>query len=536
MTCPSGDSSQRELPGQDAPQPVTAPAVEAGGTAGAVTGASAIRGTAWAVGSRLVPQLYVLALSVAAARFLSPDEFGRQSFIAFAAVSATLMLTGGIPPTIVRFAARSAGEGRAGRILALVRWAWRIEIVAATLGGVGLTLVGILGASPATAWIIAGLGCAAGVIQALPSSILLALRLWREAALAGLVTGGLAVPLTIGVLAAGGGITGMFAVETAGAIANLIWVQRLARRALAQVTTEIEPFHEIRSEVYGYAKIMSFAIFLNLVVWQRSEFVFLNWYSTDFQIAVYSIPFALVTGLGRLPDAVNKVTTPLVATLQGAGDSHRIGPGLSRAVRLLILVSLPLTALILALGPAAISLLYGDQYSDAGPVLLVLVAAFPMAPLMGLCTAVLFGIGKLRLFMACNALAAAANIGLDFMFIPSLDAVGAALATVCAQIIAGLPLFFFVSRLFGPIEWHPRLSMGVLLSSAAAAGGGRAVLELTDGAPGFFLAAAVSLACLLVAARVLGVMTEGDVDWLTEATGARTRRLFDLLRCFTIAS
>ena len=51
------------------------------------TGRSVFRGGVWWTASRTIPQLYVLALSLVAARFLGPTGMGRQSFIAFTELS-----------------------------------------------------------------------------------------------------------------------------------------------------------------------------------------------------------------------------------------------------------------------------------------------------------------------------------------------------------------------------------------------------------------------------------------------------------------
>ena len=60
------------------------------------TGSSVLRGGFWNVASVLLPQIYLLVLSIVAARFLGPENMGRQSFIAFIALSATALFGGGI--------------------------------------------------------------------------------------------------------------------------------------------------------------------------------------------------------------------------------------------------------------------------------------------------------------------------------------------------------------------------------------------------------------------------------------------------------
>src|SRR5204862_781207 len=60
---------------------------------------------------------------------------------------------------------------------------------------------------------------------------------WRDASIVGLATGTAATAAIVLVLAAGGGITGMFAVEAVLTIANLVWTSALGRRALRSIAT-----------------------------------------------------------------------------------------------------------------------------------------------------------------------------------------------------------------------------------------------------------------------------------------------------------
>ena len=46
---------------------------------------------------------------------------------------------------------------------------------------------------------------------------------------------------------------------------------------------------------------------LTFVVWRRSELFFLERFSTDTEIALYSIPFGMVMALGMIPLALSGV-------------------------------------------------------------------------------------------------------------------------------------------------------------------------------------------------------------------------------------
>jgi len=58
------------------------------------------------------------------------------------------------------------------------------------------------------------------------------------------------------------------------------------------------------------------------------------------------------------------VLTPAVATLLGAGQMDRIRSGYARALRLVLLGSLPVAAVGLALVPELVTLLFGRGFRD----------------------------------------------------------------------------------------------------------------------------------------------------------------------------
>ena len=86
--------------------------------------------------------------------------------------------------------------------------------------------------------------------------------------------------------------------------------------------------------------------------------------------------------------------------------------GFARGVRMLALVSLPITAAMAAVGPEALMLVYGDDYSGTEPVLRLMMVVFPVMPLLNVSYALLIGIGKLRALILGDAAAAVVNVAL----------------------------------------------------------------------------------------------------------------------------
>jgi O-antigen/teichoic acid export membrane protein len=483
------------------------------------TSLSVFRGGVWHATSRIVPQFYVLATSIVAARFLGPTGMGRQSFIAFVELSLAALLSNGFYFALARIVGERIGRGRPGELRSLIRWAWRVEGVLALLGGGMLVLAALLGAGPRNAWLLAGIVCVVSTVHAVPTAVLIGAQRWRQASLVGLVTGFAATVATIIVLSAGGGITGMFAVEAAIGCANLVWTTVFALQAERDVMPGRDDFAELRDVAIRAIALLSFSELLALLVQRRSEVFFLAHYSPTSEIALYSIVYSVVTAVVQVPNAMAAAVSPAVATLFGAGAVDRIRSGYERGLRLLIVASLPLAAGGIAIGPTLLRVTYGDAYRGTAPILVIMMAIFPIMPLGGLASALLTGLGRFRLLLAASAFAAVTDVGLAALLVPRYDAIGAALANMGAQIALTATLLASIAWLAG----FPHLELNsVVRAFAAALATGIAAyagVALLPPAPGVVVGFVLGATVFLILTPLLRILSAGDAAWLDRTLG-----------------
>jgi len=487
---------------------------------GATSAPAIVSGGLWTLLSRVLPQAQLLALSIIVARYLGPDDMGRQNYIAFVALALVQAATAGLPGAISRFVSELLGARRGGQALSLYRLTRRVEAAGAVLVLAALLAVAALGGEPRTAWVLAGLSAALSVLQAVPAALLSGAQRWREAWLPGLVTGVATVPAVVAVLEAGGGISGLFAVEAAAVLVNLLWTSALARR-LAVRMPALEPApEELRRRFWSFAAQTSVIVIISFVVWRRSELFVLQHHSTDAQIAFYSIAFAAVSGLSKLPETVETVSMPAVANLLGTGQEERIRQGFWRAMRLLVLPTFPLVAGVAVTGPALLELAYGSEYADAGPVLLAMLAPLLLQPMLRVSEGVLYGLGRPRFIVVAGLVATVVDIGLAFLLIPGLDAIGAAVANGAAILVAGVPCLVLAWRLHLPVSLDAAPLLRAVVLSLAVAGAAWLALE----ALGTLAAVAAGLVAAVGAALLLRPLAFEDAEWLASALGAEGAR------------
>lgn len=503
----------------DSPEPVPA-AQMTPSAAEATTGTKVVRGGLWVAASNILPQIYIVMVSVVAARYLGPDGMGQQSFIAFAQISVVVLFTGGLPVALMRFLSESLGSGRRGAVRTLLRWAWGLEAIGAVAGLLILVLISGSREDLRSAWLAAGIAAALSILHSVPSAALTALQRWRQQSVVGIVTGALSVVATIGVLAAGYGIVGMFVVEAIISLTVLASSTILAQRAVSEIKEEPEPADDIKRKILPYAGWVSIDIVLGFVVWRRSEFFFLEAYSTDAQIAFYSIAFGAVAALLKVTSIASMVAAPAVATLLGAGDRGRIASGFGRASRLTLHLSLPLTALALALGPLLVRLAYGEEYSPAAGPLLLLLIGVPLLSMAGLSTALLAGLGQVKAPLAWTAVATVVNVVAAFLLVRPYGAVGAALADTIAQTVAALPIVILARRRLPGVSFEPGRLMRTVACSILAAVVAQ-VASVQDGWSGLAAGVVCGGLALMASLALLRPLSHADAVWLANTLQRR---------------
>jgi O-antigen/teichoic acid export membrane protein len=500
----------------------TVPALEAEREiATATTGGSVLRGGLWNSASKILPQFFTLVVSIAGARLLGASGLGRQSYIAFVATSAIYVLGLGIPVALMRQIGESVGAGLAPQARGLVRWSLRFSVVGAVIGLLGLTAVALGGAQPQAAWILAGLIVAAGVLTQIPDAIISGLQHWRDSSVVVLWSSAVGAVATVLVLAAGGGVTGMIAVQLAVALPILFVMAVLGRRRLFAVAprSEIAP-RALRARTLRYSASVFVGSLVTLVVFRRSEFFFLNHYASDRDIALYSVAFSVMTALVLVPEALGAVLTPAVATLLGAGQMDRIRSGYARALRLVLLGSLPAAALGLALGPELVTLLFGRGFRDSEIPLLVLLAPFPLIPLMAVSFSLIEGLGKVKFPLVAGVGSAVLNVALDFALIPSYSANGAAAANSIAQGISAVVILVYGVRLVGGVRWEVNPLARMAITSAAVGALAWGAVSAIGGVVGLVVGLALATVAFVLLCVLLRVISHDDAAWLRQTFGS----------------
>jgi O-antigen/teichoic acid export membrane protein len=200
------------------------------------------------------------------------------------------------------------------------------------------------------------------------------------------------------------------------------------------------------------------------------------------QLALQRVDVLLVAALGGLaPAAVYAVAGRFVVLVQFAnqGVSQSVQPRLAEALatgdratanRLyqtatgwLVLVTWPINLLVILFAPVYLGL-FGAEYAEGEPVVIVLACAMLVATGCGMVDMVLAMAGRTSWNLINVLIALVVTVGLDVLLIPRYGALGAAVGLACAMLANNLLPLVQVGRSLGLHPFGPGTRAAALLS------------------------------------------------------------------------
>jgi O-antigen/teichoic acid export membrane protein len=499
---------------------------------------TALAGGLWFAAAQFVPFFGTALLSVVAGRLLGADRLGLQSLIAYAESAVYTVLVQSLTNACVRGLAAASGRGdRAGRG-DLIRWTIRAHLATGAVAGLSLWLFALLRHDGEISWWLAGVSALATSGGWAYGSVIAGTTGFRDLGRARLIAQLGSAGLGILALLLGGDIQWIFLANIAASL-WLTWVLRRRVRALAaDAETEREPdadpvpAGEPDGASAGVGRLYGLFLLTELVfqvVARRSEFFFLDYFSTDAQIAMYSIAFMVVTVAVSIPAALGQAVMPVVAQALAASERDLVRDHLGRALRVTAVLATVLATALAAVGPSVVLLLYGPDYLEAARLTALAALAVLVVPVWTLCSEYWSGHGHLAPVLWTGAVGGALDLFAAWALIPRYAALGAVIANLIGQLVMGVGLIGYTYHSLGrfPVAGS---RWAVLLAWCAVSGSGIWMVgQALPSGWAFCVTAVLAGALLLGGAVVIRPLHPDDARWLAELAPSRARGLIGRL-------
>ena len=481
------------------------------------------RNTAFMLSGQVLIKIFALIFSVYVVRRLGDAHFGRYS-AALAYVAIFAMFTDlGTSTLSVREMARKKEN-----------IAWMVPDIM-TLRAV-LSLVAIAGIAP-SAWLlgktpdmvlgvfIASCGLLLYAFQGPLDSVMIAQEHLDFSSVFGLLNQMVFMILGTILLLAGAGYIGLLSASLTGVFAMGL--------ASAYVVKWVLRLHFERPNPRRWGPLLRASVPFGImgaisIFARRFDTVFMSFVLTDAAVGWYNVPYNLILMTLLLAQSLALSMYP---TLVKAYDSGRgsIQDIVQRALRYLLLLSLPIAVGGMLLADRIILLLYGQEFAPAIPVMQILVWALPSMFLQEILGRTYITMHLEKKGVRIIIIYALINMMLNVVFIPRLGVVGAAITMV----VTGLVGNFLSSMIIGPVMLF-KGNVGPLLrvvGTGALMGG--FVWLLRDAS--FLVALDEKIALLTMigsgavvygaAALLVGAISPGEARYVHEVARRKLRKL-----------
>jgi O-antigen/teichoic acid export membrane protein len=261
---------------------------------------------------------------------------------------------------------------------------------------------------------------------------------------------------------------------------------------------------------------------------RRFDTVFMSFVLTDAAVGWYNVPYNLIVMMLLLAQSLSISMYPTMVKEYDSGRGSIQGT-VQRALRYLLLLSLPIAVGGMLLADQIITLLYGQEFAPAIPVMQILVWVLPslfLAEILGRTTSTMHLEKKIARVAIVNALI---SVALNLALIPGLGGIGAAIAMVVARLIG----IVMASMIIGPAMLF-KGNVGPLLRvvGAGALMGGvvwllrdASVVAALDGKIALLLLIGVGAIVYGAAVLLLGAISRSEARYVYGVARRRLRKL-----------
>jgi O-antigen/teichoic acid export membrane protein len=455
--------------------------------------------------------------SILVARVLGPVKLGYYSYVFWMVTTASLVGNLGIPRATRKYLSELLARNETALAKTVFRLTFRMQAtLASVLVGVGLAVVAFT--VPPVHRVFALLA-----VLCMGPSMTMVMLTAANTAVEDLAANVWPSLIGTAVNLSGIALTLCFGWELVGLSASLL-VSRMvdfgARYLLFRrrfdaiwgrwppVAVDRPDFIFLRERIRRFCKQAVALQVLDLVIWDRSEILFLKHFSPIQQVAFYSLSFNISQNLLVGPRVFASAAGASMMVRAGADAASAARMSVT-ALRLMSLVALPTTFVVAALSGPLMSLLYGDHYLEAIPVL-ALLAFFCSAKTFVLpVQQLLVAIDRQDVLVKVMAVSAVVNLILDLLLIPWRGAMGAAIANGAAQVLGAVWMWSAAAKVI-PLDMKainlPKLVGAALMAASPAF----ALARLTSPVAALLLGTPLAIATYLLVIRTLRGVPEED--------------------------
>jgi O-antigen/teichoic acid export membrane protein len=183
----------------------------------------------------------------------------------------------------------------------------------------------------------------------------------------------------------------------------------------------------------------------SFLLMQSLDILMLTKFSNYETVAYYGSAVKLTMIIAIVLSSVNSVLAPQMSKYFSSGNMETLKENIKRGTRLIFIITFPMI-LALAIFPNFVLGFFGEDYKVAKTALIILLVGQVINALCGSVGIYLNMTGKQKIFQRILIFALSLNIILNFILIPKIGMIGAAIATSTSMILWNLIAVIYVYK------------------------------------------------------------------------------------------
>jgi O-antigen/teichoic acid export membrane protein len=463
----------------------------------------------------------IVLTSIIVANAVGKEVLGPYIYVGWLTNITAGIGSSGLAVTTRKYMSEYLNRGEGGIARAVYSYALRLQVlIAMAVTTVGLPLA-LLAGRPGYRLVSAVLvmSMAPRIVGSIPSLANVAGERMQRNTGPSMIGSAINVSLTLFSLWMGWGLRGIaFSFMLGSAVEAGLKLYSVRRWLAPTPIGTISP--ELKKRMTSYSGQGLVLMVLNIVVWDKSDLLILNWMNPDVgQVTFFATAFSYTDKLLMLPNAFAGSLGATMMAQFGRGE-ERVREIMIAGAKYGFLMALPLLVGMACISGQFITLAYHPkiqplQFQPMIPVLmLAALLAIPKA-LIAAPTSLLQTVEKQVPLIQIGCLCGVVDIGLDFLLTPGYGALGATLANGLAQTLAAVLLWRWVYRNYSRdlrlLEFGRIALSGALMAAAVVL-----VQRLVPlaGFPALALSIATGALAWLAALRLTGAINHADGERL----------------------
>jgi O-antigen/teichoic acid export membrane protein len=190
--------------------------------------------------------------------------------------------------------------------------------------------------------------------------------------------------------------------------------------------------------LFLFSTQLAIGIYINL------DIVFLNYFSTEYQVGLYAPASRLIKIILILVTSLGTVLIPKISLYLKEGKIEESKAIITKSLQFILIITLPITFLLLCLSEEIIFIFAGEKFAYSSSLLILLI---PIIFLIGLSN--VFGLqilvpsNKEKKLMIAVIIGAVISVVLNLILIPKFEAKGAAYTIIVTELVITVITFYF---------------------------------------------------------------------------------------------